>query len=690
MEKNLTIGKVNIDLTHYSGSDLYTEGEIEDNLLKVAEENDPASFRKVIEGKDEWAYLYHLSPVRENIVSWLPIKKDEKVLEVGSGMGAICGELCKLAGTVDTVDLSLKRSKVNANRNKDKDNLCIKVGNFTDIEPDLNNDYDWIMLIGVFEYAISYIHTDSPFEDFLKILKKHLKPNGRLVIAIENRIGLKYFAGCKEDHTNGFFDGIESYVNGGQVRTFSKTGLENILKSIGINEYYFYYPYPDYKLPNTIFSEKRLPKTGECKDNIRNFDQDRILLFDETNAFDGMIKEDLFPMFSNSFEVIIGPDVNVEYAKYSEERDDRFCTATIISSKEGLHNDEKLADSLHNAEECQIGLHKNDHDFLQKVITKRAIFDAGKAHIGNINKAYSELCKRYEGSDININKVLSFDDNKGEISFEYVSGDTLEDLLDELVEKNDKENFLKLFNRYKEVVSYNASYPVNDMDMIFSNIIVDGEAWTIIDYEWTFFEECNPKDVIARAVSNYLLGSKKREVIKSWIEEEYSFDENAFQAKILSENKAFSTIRHQIGHGIYNLDYILDRVAALNIRVQIYEDFGEGFKEENSYYLVDIKKQGPGMLLNIPLKSGLKNLRVDPGDKPVRFYVNHIYLNDEDVTEKMMGLLKNGCLDLRSSIQKNNTIIFRKDDPHVKFSLKGFNVSDSDVLKIDCRAEYIY
>ena len=35
---NIKIGKVNIDLMHYSGKDIYSEGEIEDKLLKVAEE----------------------------------------------------------------------------------------------------------------------------------------------------------------------------------------------------------------------------------------------------------------------------------------------------------------------------------------------------------------------------------------------------------------------------------------------------------------------------------------------------------------------------------------------------------------------------------------------------------------------------------------------------------------------------
>lgn len=75
---------------------------------------------------------------------------------------------------------------------------------FKDIEPELPSDYDFICLIGVFEYGQSYIGGDTPYEDFLKLLLPHLKPDGRIVIAIENKYGLKYFAGCKEDHLGTF------------------------------------------------------------------------------------------------------------------------------------------------------------------------------------------------------------------------------------------------------------------------------------------------------------------------------------------------------------------------------------------------------------------------------------------------------------------------------------------------------
>ena len=95
--------------------------------------------------------------------------------------------------------------------------MTIYVGNFNDIEPVLPCDYDYVLLIGVFEYGQSYIPTQTPFEDFLKINQKHVKKDGNLVIAIENKMGMKYWAGCVEDHLSQFFAGIEDYPDGGVV-----------------------------------------------------------------------------------------------------------------------------------------------------------------------------------------------------------------------------------------------------------------------------------------------------------------------------------------------------------------------------------------------------------------------------------------------------------------------------------------
>ena len=203
------IGKVFLDTTYYPGKDLYSDGAIEDEMLSIARDYAPEEFNRVIAERESWPILYHFSHIRENILSWVPFKGDEKVLEVGAGCGAVTGALCRNAGEVTSIDLSMKRSRINAYRHRNQENLKILVGNFQEIEKNLTEKYDYITLIGVFEYGEAYIQSEDPYVDFLKIISRHLKPDGKIILAIENRLGLKYWAGCTEDHFGTLFVGLE-------------------------------------------------------------------------------------------------------------------------------------------------------------------------------------------------------------------------------------------------------------------------------------------------------------------------------------------------------------------------------------------------------------------------------------------------------------------------------------------------
>lgn len=119
------IGNVVLDTTFYPGEDYYSDGSIEDEMLDIVREHKPEEYPKIIEQKKSWPIFYHLSPFRTNIIDWLPIKKTDKVLEIGSGCGALTGALAAKAGSVTCIDLSKKRSLVNAFRNIEKDNITI-------------------------------------------------------------------------------------------------------------------------------------------------------------------------------------------------------------------------------------------------------------------------------------------------------------------------------------------------------------------------------------------------------------------------------------------------------------------------------------------------------------------------------------------------------------------------------------
>ncbi|HIT90173.1 MAG TPA: class I SAM-dependent methyltransferase [Candidatus Merdenecus merdavium] len=299
------IGNVKLNYEFYKGTDHYSDGDIEDELLKYVEESEDVL--KILKNDNRWPILYHLSPVRQNILDWYPIGKDSQVLEIGAGCGAITGVLCKKAKNVTCIDLSKRRSLINANRNKRYDNLEIMVGNFNDII--LEEKYDYITLIGVLEYAAYYTDSERPFVTFLENIKKMLKPGGKVLIAIENKFGLKYWGGAREDHTSVYFDGLEGYHHtGSKVRTFSKTQLTQILHQAGFFSNEFYYPYPDYKFPQQIFSNEYLPKHEDIIISMGSYDKDRLRLFDENLVFGEIIEEEMFDFFTNSFFVEAGMD----------------------------------------------------------------------------------------------------------------------------------------------------------------------------------------------------------------------------------------------------------------------------------------------------------------------------------------------------------------------------------------------
>ena len=112
MEEN--IGGVKLNYKYYSGEDLYSDGKIEDELLDIVQRYEEKDFNAVINEKKDWAILYHLSHIRQNIVSFLPINKNDKVLEIGAGCGAITGKLADKAEAVTCIELSKKRSLINA------------------------------------------------------------------------------------------------------------------------------------------------------------------------------------------------------------------------------------------------------------------------------------------------------------------------------------------------------------------------------------------------------------------------------------------------------------------------------------------------------------------------------------------------------------------------------------------------
>lgn len=667
---NLKIGGVTLDYSKYPGEDQYCDGEVEEALLSIARTRAPEEFAACIRERKDWPTLYHLSPARANIIEWIPMDGTEKVLEIGAGPGAMTGVLAGKARRVDCVDLSSRRSQINAYRNRDRDNILIHVGNFEDIEPSLPADYDYIFLIGVLEYAGSYIRAERPFHEELRRILSHLKPGGRLVIAIENRLGLKYFAGAREDHTGRYFDGIRSYENtDSQVRTFSRSALEGIFRELGIAEYSFYYPYPDYKFVSSIYSDRRLPGGSELTENIRNFDRDRLLLFDEKEAYDGILEDGLYPVFANSYEVVVGPALPVSYVKYSSERAPQYRIVTRF-------------------EELPEG----------RVVRKIPLTGEARAHVARMARMAEKLSRRYEvegeaEGGLSVAPCRLLEDGSAE--FPYVPGRTLRALLDEAWEQGDMDRFRSLVGEFVRRAGAGEEQPAADPDMTFGNIIVDGDRWTAIDYEWAEEKVVSARALLLRALTVYMAENESRkedllsELSASFgiTEEELAEQrrvEDAFQQKVTGGILPLSAFREQLGARVIIPEEIIRDDPALLRKaggpegergqqagaaaptltsVQVYYDTGKGFREEEQFFLAERYAEEGCVRFTLEIPENVRHLRIDPALCPCLVYLAEILVGGRKSRAMQRLARSNGRRD------PDGAFVFATDDPNLCWDL---------------------
>ncbi len=665
------IGNVTLDYTFYPGEDYYCDGLVEDELLHIAKEHAPAEFPALIEERGSWPVLYHLSNQRENIVDWLPITKDMKVLEIGSGCGAITGALARKAGSVTCVELSRKRSLINAYRHEDCNNVTIKVGNFKDVEPSLEKDYDCALLIGVLEYGESYIGGEKPFETFLKTIRKHVKKTGIIIVAIENRYGMKYWAGCREDHNGEFYSGIEGYPEKSPAKTFSRKQLEKICKSAGERKVSFYYPYPDYKFMTTLFSDERLPIKGELTNNNRNFDRDRMKLFDEGKVFDGIIEENMFPFYSNSYLLVLGPKPITEYIRYSNDRAEEYRIATEI-------------------------LTEND----TRVVKKHALSENAKKHIARMENMYELLNKRYSSGKLVVNPLLSVEDKTA--TFSYEKGTPLSELLDGYLKRNDIEGFISLFFEFVDRIDERPEMLIADYDMVFSNILVDGDTWKLLDYEWTYEKQIPTKELAFRALYCYLLEDESRnkfnfDLILQKLDitpdeaDGYREREMRFQKTVTGRRMSMPQLRELIGGSVIvpQKSLLARESGSEKKRVQIYYDEGDGFMESNSFFVETPYNVSGGIIVDLELPSTVKQVRIDPGMLPCITTVKEAVLNGEEISITEAKVLVANGKTIADKNARSVTISFGTSDPNIVIRVSDRVKSTGNAFRVNMQTVFL-
>ena len=260
----------------------------------------------------DWPSEYHFSASRATLLAPFDLH-GLSVLEVGCGCGAITRALGEAGAHVVALEGSLERARITAARCRGLDNVEVVCDDFRDFQPPAT--FDVVFMIGVLEYAPCYFAVADPIGAALAKAQACLSDDGALVVAIENQLGLKYFAGCSEDHHGQAFFGIEDrYRETIGPQTFGRGDLQRRLVDAGYAHLAWYYPFPDYKLPRLILTEQgladpRLP-SGTMIGGLRTRDYiwPHPEVFAEDAAWDVVQRNGLIPELSNSFLVVASRD----------------------------------------------------------------------------------------------------------------------------------------------------------------------------------------------------------------------------------------------------------------------------------------------------------------------------------------------------------------------------------------------
>ncbi|AOZ97304.1 adenylyltransferase/cytidyltransferase family protein [Butyrivibrio hungatei] len=209
-------------------------------------------------------------------------------------------------------------------------------------------------------------------DKLLKDVKKHLKNTGKLLLGMNNALGIRYFCGDRDIYTNRNFDSIEDYYraysnpdDNFDGKMFSKSQIETMLDESGFDRRKAYSVFSDLQNAAFLFADGYVPNEELSIRIFPTYNSPETVFLDEERLYSRLMENGLFHKMANAFLFECSLDGSFSDALQVTSSLDRGAQDAIITV-----------------------IHDND------TVTKEAAYEEGKKKIETLASNMDKLKER--------------------------------------------------------------------------------------------------------------------------------------------------------------------------------------------------------------------------------------------------------------------------------------------------------